>query len=71
MVIPRSRSSGALSIWSNLAFHRPILLHIHVRDCSCQSCLTVVNVTNGTYVDVRLITFKFFFSHIVFAYYLS
>ncbi len=30
---------------------------------SSQSSLTVVDVTNGTYVDVRLITFELFLSH--------
>ena len=30
---------------------------------SCQRGLAMVNVTDGTDVDVRFVTFEFFFSH--------
>ena len=63
MVIPRAFSSGALSILSKSTTCRTENFGADASQSSSQSGFTVVNVTDGANVDVRLGTIKFFFSH--------
>jgi len=60
MVMPRAFSSGAASIWS-YAFASPP--NFFDSDCSRQGGFTVVNVTDGADVHVRLGPFEFTFCH--------
>jgi len=63
MVIPRSFSSGALSILSKSTTAEPKNFGADASQSCGQSGFTVVNVTDGANVDVRKGTIKFFFSH--------
>ncbi len=35
----------------------------HLCDCSCQSCFTMIDVTNGTNITMGFVSLKFSFSH--------
>ena len=61
--MPRSRSSGALSIWSYASELREALLRQHLRDRRRQRRLAVVDVTDRPDVHVRLVPDEFFFGH--------
>ena len=63
MVIPRSFSSGALSIWSKARCSPPYLDRLDCCDGRRQRGLAVVYVTNRAHIDMRLCAFEFFLGH--------
>jgi hypothetical protein len=62
MVMPRSRSSGALSMFAKSTAAPPCFGH-HLGDRGGQRGLAVVDVTDGADVAVRLVPLEFFLRH--------
>jgi hypothetical protein len=66
IVIPRSRSSGALSMSANLPRNTTVRLGHHCRDRCRQGRLAVIHVTDRSHIHMRLGALKLFFCHDIF-----